>query len=118
MAGASETVVHPFWIGEKPKLPIRDKNGDVHPGSCNPSFEFSSKEIDKAKLKKLVPHFKNVLPYGHSSHVGVYLPTRIFKDKGFVKDLQKQLPNCKIYEHSREHVLRKINKNPKESNAG
>jgi hypothetical protein len=43
MAGASKTMVHPFYIGEKPTLPIRNKKGGIHPASCNPSFELTSK---------------------------------------------------------------------------
>ena len=118
MAGASETVDHPLWIGEKPTLPIRDKNGNIHPGSCNPSFRFNANRIDKAKLTALLPHFKNILPYGHASHVDIYLPKHLFKHKEFIDDLQKQPPNCKIYEHSREHVLGKIKNKPRKPKAG
>ena len=112
MAGASKTVCHPLYLGEKPKLPIRDKNNGIHPASCNPSFTFSVNRINKPELTALIPHFKNLLPSGHASHVGIYLPKNIFGDKTFITELQKQLPNCKIYEHSREAVLREINKPP------
>ena len=109
-AGASETMCHPFYIGEKPKLPIRDKNGGIHPASCNPSFEFTSVKLKKTDLKALLPEFKKLIPFGHASHVGVYLPRRFMLDRDFIDGLQKQLPKCKIYPISREHVLQKTNK--------
>ena len=96
-AGASETMCHPFYIGEKPKLPICDHNGDIHPASCNPSFQFASPKLTKTELNALLPEFKKLRPFGHASHVGVYLPKLLFADRDFINGLQKQLPKCKIY---------------------
>ena len=107
-AGASKTTSHPFYIGEKPKLPIRDKNGGIHPASCNPCFQFGFQKLTKTDLQALLPEFKKLRPSGHASHVGVYLPNRFIIDRDFLGGLQKQLPKCKIYPISREHVLQQF----------
>ena len=118
LSGASEETVHGFYLGKKPKLPILDDNGNIHPCSCNPSYGMNKPEFDKDKLNSLLPHLKNLRPTGEASHVGIYLSDAVFKDEEFVNKLQKQLPKCRIFRHSREETQKDIQKRATHKIAG
>ena len=96
--GASIGMRYGTYIGKRPKLPILDKkDGSIHPASCNPHINFTSKELARKKLESLIPHLKKLRPDHGATHVALYLPKKLFDDKALVKQLRKQLPNCQIY---------------------
>ena len=97
--------VYGSYYGAQPKYPILDKDGSVHPASCNPHINFCQTELSRGKLKTILPHLKNLRPDAPATHVALYLPKKLYDDKTLVKQLKKQLPRCRVYfEHHKANT--------------
>jgi hypothetical protein len=115
--GASIGSTHYTYLGARPKLPIRDAAGAIHPSSCNPHINLCKPKFDKKKILSLLTQLKEFHPDSNASHVAVYLNTDVLKDTEFINLLRKQLPKCQMYRESDDFLHSLIGGNSKSSDA-
>lgn len=98
--GASVGEMHSFYLGPRPELPIRDKDGKILPASCGPHINLTSDEIPAKKVRQLLSLLNQIVPNRRRSHVALYLKSSMHDRKNVVAEIRRSIPQVVVFDES------------------
>lgn len=89
-----DTDFNPDLIGSA----VHSGHVPIHPKSCGPSLDLSG--FGANDIRAWYPVLDLLLPRPGKSHVAIYLSPQLVADITFIQELNTELPNYAIFDHS------------------